>query len=59
MQTLSKEIAMVFKAIALAESGDFETARVILNEASLDHNKQTLRKNKNRESYNLRKGSAQ
>lgn len=34
MKHLTKEIARVFEAFALAESGDFETARLILNEGN-------------------------
>jgi hypothetical protein len=42
MKHLSKEIGKVFRAMVLAESGDFETARSVLNEDKPDRNKENL-----------------
>jgi len=44
MKHLSKEIGKVFRAMVLAESGDFETARLVLNEDEMDRNKENLQR---------------
>ena len=44
MKHLSKEIGKVFRAMVLAESGDFETARLVLNEDNLNRNTENLQR---------------
>lgn len=42
MMHLTKEMGRVFEALALAESGDFKTARLLLNEGNRDGDKKDV-----------------